>query len=241
MYLLFKSVDERTLGPIQVVGTWYDYKFGYIPDTHKDIIPYQHLNPRILDEDVALAWPFISAYRDYINVRPGTPQNLQLNVVQSHEATGEKERYTLTDDDISNTVLLIKEIMRCRLDEIYDRRMVAANINVSLLESSSWEKQKEEALEYDADNTVDTPLLSALANARSITVDEMVQKVLDAISAYNTSISDLLAAKQAVENDIKSCQSIADCHRLMHNRFEISMSAQQMEEEGITTSATFDV
>ena len=241
MFLLFKSVDQKTLGPIQVLGTWYDYKFGFIPDTHKDIIEYRHLNPRILPEAVASAWIFINGYRGYISVRPATPQNLVLNVVASEEATGEKGRYDLTEDDKANTVALIKEILRHRLDEIFDKRMYALSMNASSLETSSWEQQKTEAFAYTADNTAATPLLTSLANARGITIDEMVAKVNAAITAYNQSVSDLLTSKQAIETEVKECITIADCHRLMHNRFEISMSAAQMAEEGIDYGSKFDI
>jgi len=241
MFLLFKSVDQKTLGPIQVLGTWYDYKFGFIPDTHKDIIEYRHLKPRILAEEVATKWVFIDGYRGYISVRPGTPQNLALRVISSEESGDDKVKYYLTEDDMANTTLLIKEILRYRLDEIYDKRMLALNLNVSDLEYSSWEQQKAEALAFTSDNTSATPLLSTLASARGITVDEMVSKVISAIDAYTGSLSTLLAAKQLLEAEIKACQNIADCHRLMHNKFEISMSAAQMAEEGIDYGAKFDI
>lgn len=241
MYLLFKSVDQKTLGPIQVLGTWYDYKFGYIPDTHKDIIEYRHLKPRVLPEEVATKWIFIDGYRGYISVRPGTPQNLALRVVASEEATGEKVRYDLSEEDMKNTTILIQEILRYRLDEIYDKRMLAMNMNVSDLEYSSWDQQKSEALAFTSDSNTPTPLLSSLAAARGISVSDMASKVIAAIEAYSQSLSDLLASKQAVEAEIKACQSIADCHRLMHNKFEISMSYAQQQEEGVDYAAKFDI
>jgi hypothetical protein len=241
MFLLFKSVDQKTLGPIQVLGTWYDYKFGFIPDTHKDIIEYRHLKPRILTEEVATKWIFIDGYRGYISVRPGTPQNLALRVISSEETGDDKIKYYLTEDDITNTITLIKEILRYRLDEIYDKRMLALNLNVSDLEYSSWDQQKSEALAFTNDNASPTPLLSSLALARGITLDEMVTKVNSAIDAHTDALSNLLAAKQAAETEIKACQSIADCHRLMHNKFEISMSYAQQQEEGVDYAARFDL
>ena len=89
MYLLFKSVEQRQLGIVQVIGTWMEYSFGYVPDTHVDIAEYRHLNPRIIDEDVAWAWLFIGRYNGHISVRTGTPQNQRLQILQSKEATCE--------------------------------------------------------------------------------------------------------------------------------------------------------
>ena len=80
-----------------------DFCVGYIPDTHVDIINYEHLAPlRILEnEGVAKAWMFMDGYRGYVSVRDGTVQNSNLQVLSSEEATGTKAKYTLTDTDIS--------------------------------------------------------------------------------------------------------------------------------------------
>ncbi len=241
MYLLFRSVDQKQLGIIKVIGSWMEYSIGYVPDSHVEIVEYRHLNAKVIPEDVAWAWMFMGAFRGYISIRTGTPQNERLQVLQSEEATGEKVRYDLTESDVANTTTLMKELMRFKLDEIYDKRMVQLNMGVSELELSSWAQQKAEASAYTADPSTTTPLLSSLASARGITLDEMVAKVNSAVSAYNNSVATLLASKQLVETEIKACASIADCCRLLHNRFEVQMSIHQMEAEGITYSSRFDV
>lgn len=241
MYLLFRSVDQKQLGIIKVIGSWMEYSIGYVPDSHVEIVEYRHLNAKVIPEDVAWAWMFMGAFRGYISIRTGTPQNERLQVLQSEEATGEKVRYDLTDSDIANTTTLMKELMRFKLDEIYDKRMVQLNMGVSELELSSWAQQKAEASAYTADPSSATPLLASLASARGITLEEMVAKVNSAVSAYNNSVATLLASKQLVETEIKACTTIADCCRLLHNRFEVQMSIHQMEAEGITYSSRFDV
>ena len=243
MYLLFKSRDERTLGPVQKIGYWMDFMVGYVPDTHIDIIPYEHLAPlRTLEnENVARGWMFMDGYRGYISVRDGTVQNQNLQVLSSEEATGEKAKYTLTEDDVNNTVIFMKHIMRLRLDEVYDKRIIQQKMQVSALEYDSWAEQLFEAKAYDVDNTASTPLLSSLASARGITLSEMVTKVIDANNTYNTQIQTLLAAKQTVETEIKACTTISECCLLMHNRFNIQMSLAQAEAEGITTDPQFNI
>ena len=242
MYLLFKSVNERTLGPVQKIGYWMDFMVGFVPDTHVDVIPYEHLKPRVLEsEAVAKGWMFMDGYRGYISVRDGTQQNEVLQVLASEEATGEKAKYTLTQDDIDATVTFMKHVMRYRLDEVYDKRIIQQRMNVSDLEYDSWTQQRAEANAYIADNTASVPLLTQLATARGISVADMAQKVLDAVVAYNTQVEALLAAKQAIETEVKACASIADCCRLMHNRFHVQMSLAQMTDEGVTTQSVFDI
>lgn len=238
MYLLFKSVDARSLGIIQLVGSYMYFSIGYLPDTHKDIIDYRHLNAIVISEGVAKAWKFLGAHRGLISVRAGTPQNVDLQVIRSEEATGEKVKYTLTDEDKLNTTELHKYILKLILDETFDKRLIEINLTVSQLESSSWPQQKYEAENYPDQEPI---LLKTLADARKITIEEMVQKVLNAIETYNKQVFDLLVKKQTIEQEIKNCTSIGECNILAHYKFGIEMPIYQRQEIGIDTSATFTI
>lgn len=240
MYLLFKSVNQQQLGIIKQIGSWMDYRIGYLPDTHKEIVEYRHLNARVIDEDVAWAWMFFGASRTEISVRSGTPQNERLHVLNSEEATGEKVKYKLTDADIANTVKLMQETMRLILDEIFDKRLVQMNIGTSTLEQNSWLQQKTEAAAF-ANGETNLPMLQGLADARGITLDKMVAKVNAATDNHNAQITTMLAAKQQIEKQIKECASIYDCNRLLHNRFGVEMPVKQKELEKIDHCAKFDI
>ena len=240
MYILFKAVSEKQQGIVQTVGRVLTYTVGYLPDTHTDIADYAHLNPRTLTEPVALAWKFFGAYREYISVRAGSLQNDQLQILATTEAT-EKAKYYLTEDDKANTVEFMRELMRKMLDEVYEKRFYGANLPTTTLEGSTWPQQRAEALALQADPNAFVPTLTVLAAVRGITVQEMGQKVLTAIEKFNETIAALLASKQLVELDIKSCKTIADCNRLLHNRFDISVTNDQREDEGITTQSKLDL
>lgn len=241
MYLLFKNVSQRDQGIVETIGKWSNFTVGYLPDTHKDIFDYRVLNSRIISEKTARGYMFIDAYKDYISVRTNTPQNDTLQVLTSEEEDGTKVKYTLTEEDKESAISIMKEMMRLILDEVYDKRALELNLGVSDLEFGSWEQQRSEAVAWTADNSAPTPLLSSLSSARDITLSEMVEKVINAVEQYNARQTDLLSAKQAIEAEIKACSSIADCHRLLHNRYEISMSAAQMSDENVTSSATFNL
>lgn len=240
MYLLFKSVNQQQLGIIKVIGSWMDYRVGYLPDSHKEIVEYRHLNARVIDEEVAWAWLFFGAARTEISVRPATPQNERLQVVNSEEATGEKVKYQLTDADIANTTKLMQEAMYLILDEVFDKRLVQSNIGSSTLEQNSWLQQKTEAQAYLSGET-NLPMLQALADARGITVGEMATKVNDAVLTYNMNIASMLASKQQIETLIKACVTIHDCNRLLHNKFGIEMPVKQRIAEEIDYSARFEI
>jgi len=62
MYLIFKRVDQRNIGPIQIVGRALEYDIGYIPTTHEDIIPFAHLNATVVSDVIGNAWVFMQAW-----------------------------------------------------------------------------------------------------------------------------------------------------------------------------------
>lgn len=241
MYILFKAVNEREQGIVQTVGRVLNYTVGYLPETHTDIADYIHLKPKTLTQEVALAWKFFGAYKNSISVRPQTLQSDQLELALSWEPGVEKVKYYFTEEDKVNTVAFMKEVMRLMLDEVYDKRFVAANMPPSDLEGATWTLQQAEAAALEKDPNAFVPTLTILAAVRDITVQEMAQKVRDAVVTFNQRISDLLSKKQLIEQEIKACASIADCNRLMHNRFDISVTNDQREDEGITTQSKLDL
>jgi hypothetical protein len=131
--------------------------------------------------------------------------------------------------------------MRYILDDTYNKRFIQEKLYVTELESSTWAQQEAEAKAYLADSSVSVPMLTVLADNRSITVAEIANKVVNAVNAYNTKITIMLGKKQKVETEIKACQSNADCNRLMHMRFDVTMPYTQKEEEGITEGSKLDL
>jgi hypothetical protein len=232
---------ENELGAIQIYGRWLGYCVGYIPETHKDIIPYLHLQPTILQEATAKAWLLTQGWKGHVSIRPGTLEDEQMKLHESTEATGEKEKYTLTADDNTNTMSFMKAVMRKITDEVYDHRLQALNVNVSELEFKSWNKQRTELAEYRADNTATVPLLTALATSRGITLGAMATLVENAIADYDDKVKTLLTNKQTTEKLIKDCASIKDCFVLLHNKFEYTMPVALATELSITDAAQFNV
>lgn len=238
MYILFKAVSEREQGIVQTIGRQLLYTVGFIPDTHSDIADFAHLKPKVLPENVALCWKYFAAYRNNISVKAGTLQNEQLQLLNSSEPTGEKMKYYFTEEDKANTTEFMKALMLYMLDEVYDKRFVQANLPPSNLEGATWSQQKAEAQAYALDPSASVPMLTALAEARGITVDAMATKVNNALANFNTTIALLLATKQARQQEIKACESIADCNRVLHRRFDIHMPIAQMQDEGIADEPT---
>jgi hypothetical protein len=126
----------------------------------------------------------------------------------------------------------MKKVVADRFSERYKELMVDA----SILEKDTWEEQKREAFGWMADNDYQTPIIDILSAGRNIDKATFVQKIINNVTIYNTKLANLLLEQQLLEERIKACQTIADCHRLKHEKFGVAMSKQQKEDENVETT-----
>ena len=122
--------------------------------------------------------------------------------------------------------------MRLVLDSYYEHRLKTNTLDVSQIELLSWDQQRKEVDAYTTDNTVNTPLLTKLAEARGISIAEMVNTVIAAIDNYYENMATVLAKKQKIETEIKACNTILDCHILQCKRFDFWMTKERWLEAG---------
>lgn len=117
------------------------------------------------------------------------------------------------------------------IEEEYDKRFMELDTS-SHMESLTFELQYEEAKEYSKDASADVPLLKALSEAKEISVQEMVEKVLNSRNKFKTSVTDLLKQMAELKSKFKSASSIRDLNRLYEDYFAIAMPESQAVEEG---------
>ena len=154
-----------------------------------------------------------------------------LGVPVSEATVVHKIKYALTDTDKSNGMEFLKIYNKLVLDRIYKKRLKEEQLHISEIESLSWDQQRKEAEAYNADNTASTPLLTKLAEARDITIAQMVSKVDTAIEKYYEKLAVLLAKKQKVEAELRACTTLLELHVVNAHRF-----CFYMNEDRITTA-----
>lgn len=77
-------------------------------------------------------------------------------------------------------------------------------------ERDSWAKQEAEARAYLADNNAATPLLSAIATARGITVDDLAARVVANADAYTVTAGEIIGRRQARMDEIAAAVAAND-------------------------------
>jgi len=225
-------------GYIRVIGSYMNYYYGRIEDVYDDMrLQLNELNAVVIPEEVGNGYIFADIYLDYVSVRTNSSMMDEIPVLaQSSETEEEKVRYTLTENDRSAGVEFNKAVLLKVIADRFSERHKDLMVDTSKLEKDTWEEQKREALGYQSDNTYPTPVIDILSQGRNIDKSTFIQKIIDNVNAYNTKLANLLLEQQLLEQRVKDCVTLADCHRLKHEKFGVAMSKQQKEDENVEST-----
>jgi hypothetical protein len=236
-YILFKPGVEIP-GYAMRMSSYMNYYIARIPDEYDDQrVELKNMKAVIIPSEFSRGYIFADIYKDYISIRTNSHIMDEFpDFATSSETETEKVKYFLTDDDRDMAVKFNKFVMRKVIADRFSEKMKNLQVEGSDLEVATWEEQKREALAYTADNTASTPMLDILSAGRGIEKSELVTKVLANVESYKTKLANLLLEQQLLEDRVRACQTIADCHRLKHEKFGMSMSWQQQQDENIPES-----
>jgi len=152
----------------------------------------------------------------------------------------------LSEEDKKNGVLFNKAVLNKIVEDRFTEKSQELQLNASELERASWSAQEAEAWATRRARGQRipgmTPVLDILAGAQGISVGDMAEKVLSAVESRNIKVATLFAEEQKIKKEIKKCQTLADCHRLRHLKFGVSLTGKQAQDEGVEkTPATLKI
>ena len=236
-HILFK-VQGNVPGYIHVVGMYLNYNYGRIADEYNDMrVELNKLGAIVIPEEVARGFVFADIYKDYISVRTNSHIMDEIpQLAESGEVETEKVKHYLTDEDKTSSVAFNKAVMKKVVADRFSERYKELMLDASVLEKDTWEEQKREAFGWIADDDYQTPIIDILSVGRNIDKATFIQKIINNVTSYNTKLANLLLEQQLLEERIKACETIADCHRLKHEKFGVAMSKQQREDENVETT-----
>lgn len=114
----------------------------------------------------------------------------------------------------------LDEAKAAKLSEINaaaDRAIATLTATYPDREISTFDKQEAEARAYAADPTASTPLLSALAQARGIPLDELVRRVLAKADTFAVASGFIIGQRQALEDRLGVCTTIEEVQSIAVN------------------------
>lgn len=236
-HILFKLRGDVP-GYINVIGSYMNYIYGRIDDIYVDMrLELNNLNAIVISEEVAVGYVFANIYKEYISIRINSHIMDEIpQLAESSETDDQKVKHYLTEEDRTKGVEFNKAVFLKVIADRFTERHKDLMVDVSKLEKDTWEEQKRESFGYQTDNTYPTPVIDILSQGRGIEKSVLIDKIITNVTSYNVKMANLLLEQQLLETRVKACQTIADCHRLRHEKFGVAMSKQQREDEEIPTT-----
>lgn len=238
IYFVYKN-SFQVDGYVEIIGNYLGYNIAKIQKAYIDNrIHISKLKPLVIRKELALAWSFADSYDNKLSVKLNTNIAEQIFDKLSQEQLSNlqskgKVKYELSESEIELAIEFHKLIFFKIIEDRFSEKFLELGYHSSDLEKASWSCQQYEA---SLPSHEKKPVLEILAQSKGVSLEEMVKKVKAKISEYNLSVASLLAEEQKLKSEAKSCKTLADCHRLRHLKFGISMSVKQMQDENIEIS-----
>lgn len=161
----------------------------------------------------------------YVITKNGMPYHVCSNVKEYEEEWKAVSAYAKMHPECVTTeqpyippVPTLEEAKAAKLSEINraaDRAIAALTTTYPDREISTFDKQEAEARAYSADPTAPTPLLSALAKARDIDMDELVKRVIAKADAFAAASGYIIGQRQALEDQLDACRTVKEVQNIL--------------------------
>lgn len=161
----------------------------------------------------------------YVITKNGMPYHVCSNVEEFEEEWKAVNAYAKAHPECVTEeqpyvppVPTFKEAKAAKLSEINkaaDKIMAALVSTYPDREISTFDKQEAEARAYMADPEAPTPLLSVLAKARGISMDELVKRVIAKADAFATASGYIIGQRQALEDQLDTCKTLEEVQSIV--------------------------
>lgn len=161
----------------------------------------------------------------YVITKNGMPYHVCSNVEEFEEEWKAVNAYAKAHPECVTEeqpyvppVPTFKEAKAAKLSEINkaaDKIMAALISTYPDREISTFDKQEAEARAYMADPTAPTPLLSALAKARGLSMDELVKRVIAKADAFAAASGYIIGQRQTLEDQLDTCKTLEEVQSIV--------------------------
>lgn len=161
----------------------------------------------------------------YVITKNGMPYHVCSNVEEFEEEWKAVNAYAKAHPECVTEeqpyvppVPTFEEAKAAKLSEINkaaDKIMAALISTYPDREISTFDKQEAEARAYMADPTAPTPLLSALAKARGLSMDELIKRVTAKADAFAAASGYIIGQRQALEDQLDMCKTLEEVQSIV--------------------------
>jgi len=147
------------------------------------------------------------------------------NLSYSDFATSAKVAIPMTETRYNTVMRTMKLFAKVIIEDTFNKRFEALDEGVSSLEKKNWEY-----LVSDIENDTDF-ILSSLADAKSVTVDQLKTSVTEKRNFYRVASKDLFVAMNSLKKGFYNCTTIRQLNRLYEDNMGIPMPYEQARED----------
>lgn len=141
-----------------------------------------------------------AAGKQIIANKQGNPVLVDPQPSDAHELNIETLQWTISKEKQLAIFDKEKETLLNRLADKADEIKTNLLVGYPQTEIESFYRQEKEALAWQADNKVDTPMLKQIARVRGIPFEILVEKVIEKASQFAVAIGVIIGQRQAFED-----------------------------------------
>ena len=141
-----------------------------------------------------------SSGKQIIANKQGVPVLIEPQPSDTHELNIETLQWTISKEKQLAIFNKEKETLLNRLADKADEIKTNLLVGYPQTEIESFYRQEKEALAWQADNKVDTPMLKQIARVRGIHFEILVEKVIEKASQFAVAIGVIIGQRQAFED-----------------------------------------
>lgn len=143
----------------------------------------------------------------------GTPEQREGKWYQ----TWVLESVTHTPEEEAERLAEAKSTKLSEINTVTDATIAVLTETYPDREIATFDKQESEARAYAADAMTSTPFLSALAQARGISLADLVGRVLAKANAFAVASGSIIGQRQALEDRLDACTTVEEVQGITVN------------------------
>lgn len=199
------------------------FKEGFFDDTNDGFVPEGAVE--ISESKYLELLNGQSQGKQIITSKQGVPVLVDTQPSAAHELNLETLQWTISKEKQDALFVKEKEALLNRLADKADEIKTNLLVGYPQTEIESFYRQEKEALAWQADNKVDTPMLKQIARVRGVPFEVLVEKVIEKASQFAVAIGVIIGQRQAFEDRLLALSSQKELDALKKEIEEWTFSA----------------
>lgn len=166
-----------------------------------------------------------SSGKQIIANKQGAPVLIEPQPSDAHELNLDTLQWIISKEKQDALFAKEKEALLNRLANKADEIKTNLLVGYPQTEIESFYRQEKEALAWQADNKVDTPMLKQIARVRGVPFEVLVEKVIEKASQFAVAIGVIIGQRQAFEDRLLALSSQKELDALKKEIEEWTFSA----------------